>query len=154
MRAYHCSAWRWLYVAVLIYTRPAQDQAKKTSQHSASHINWTEWITKVKWLGGLVVRTYLRAVSKVDSISHSYVSGPCHCFGQWNELCMTDTVPVYKPRSCQTGSSHRQSFGTPLILRTHLPGGGSSSHPRRDCLKTNQGSNPTLYPNRQRAPIC
>lgn len=30
----------------------------------------------------------------MDSVFPSYTTGPGHCFGQWNELYMTDTEPI------------------------------------------------------------
>lgn len=67
--------------------------------------------------------------------------------------CMWQTLCHHKPGSWQTGSFYCLSFGT-LIPKTYLPDSGSPSHPRRNYLKTNQGSNPTLYPSWQPALTC
>lgn len=70
MRAYLVMLEDDLSVAVVICVRPAQGQAVKTAQHSSPYTDWTRSITRLKGLGSLVVRNYVRAVSEeLDSIS-------------------------------------------------------------------------------------
>jgi len=138
------SLWLWLSMWGLHKAKPS-----RLLSIPAPYTNWTRSITRLKGAGESGGQKLCKSCLRRTGLylpRHTALVGEMSSTGQ--TLCRftsQDLAKLAAPTVCHLEHSFLESI---------FEASRSSRHPRRDYLKTNQGSNPTLDPHRQRTPSC